>query len=363
MAFMGHKSTESAAESSQKPESESIETDEVDKPSGEQESPHHPSTSEEKEAVQTDKSPTAATEEASVKEEKEVLTSETTDEHPEMEDGTNSVISDPEKGEAVSSLVPAEPLEAAAQNFESSDSVEIVGKRDPLEVGVLISVESMQEKSRAIEADQVKDNGVVPDESDKFTNVHEHTHAQKEEVESVNEQKPQVESTDEQKAQFESPDEQKTHVESTGGQKIQAEESLETISPVQTEEIGSVGKTSNDDFPSAVPSNEASEMDPQLVSSENNASVKEIGVDQHVEDTDPQSDIEKQRLRSGTNASDTSDSAVELEKVKREMKMMENALQGAARQAQVCDEIILDHLICASFGYVPGQILYIAIIQ
>lgn len=343
MAFMGHKSTDSAAESSQKPESESIETDEVEKPSGEQESPHHPSTSEEKEAVQTDKSPTAAAEEASVKEEKEVITSETTDEHSETEDGTNSVISDPEKGEAVSSLVPAAPLEAAAQNFESSDSVEIVEKRDTLEVGVLISVESMQEKSRAIEADQVKDNGVVPDESDKFTNVHEHTHEQKEEVESVDGHKTQVESTDEQKAQLESPDEQKTHVESTGGQKLQAEESLETISPVQTEEIGSVGKTSSDDFPSAVPSNEASETDPQLVSSENNASVKEIGVDQYVEDTDPQSDIEKQRLRSGTNATDvpdTSDSAVELEKVKREMKMMENALQGAARQAQAkADEI------------------------
>lgn len=339
MAFMGHKSTDSAAESSQKPESESIETDEVEKPSGEQESPHHPSTSEEKEAVQTDKSPTAAAEEASVKEEKEVITSETTDEHSETEDGTNSVISDPEKGEAISSLVPAAPLEAAAQNFESSDSVEIVEKRDTLEVGVLISVESMQEKSRAIEADQVKDNGVVPDESDKFTNVHEHTHEQKEEVESVDGHKTQVESTDEQKAQLESPDEQKTHVESTGGQKLQAEESLETISPVQTEEIGSVGKTSSDDFPSAVPSNEASETDPQLVSSENNASVKEIRVDQYVEDTDPQS----QRLRSGTNATDvpdTSDSAVELEKVKREMKMMENALQGAARQAQAkADEI------------------------
>jgi hypothetical protein len=36
-----------------------------------------------------------------------------------------------------------------------------------------------------------------------------------------------------------------------------------------------------------------------------------------------------------SNISDSIDSTLELEKVKTEMKMMETALQGAARQAQV----------------------------
>lgn len=48
----------------------------------------------------------------------------------------------------------------------------------------------------------------------------------------------------------------------------------------------------------------------------------------------------KERLSSGSNSSDVTESVVELEKLKKEMKMMETALQGAARQAQAkADEI------------------------
>uniref|UniRef100_A0A6N2MPI8 Golgin candidate 5 n=1 Tax=Salix viminalis TaxID=40686 RepID=A0A6N2MPI8_SALVM len=48
----------------------------------------------------------------------------------------------------------------------------------------------------------------------------------------------------------------------------------------------------------------------------------------------------EQRLSSGLSMSDSIDSMLELEKVKTEMKMMETALQGAARQAQAkADEI------------------------
>ncbi|KAL0724485.1 hypothetical protein Bca4012_039084 [Brassica carinata] len=50
--------------------------------------------------------------------------------------------------------------------------------------------------------------------------------------------------------------------------------------------------------------------------------------------------IDSQRSSSATNASDSVDVAMELEKTKKEMKMLENALQGAARQAQAkADEI------------------------
>ncbi|KAK4719202.1 hypothetical protein R3W88_017540 [Solanum pinnatisectum] len=48
----------------------------------------------------------------------------------------------------------------------------------------------------------------------------------------------------------------------------------------------------------------------------------------------------KEWLSSGSNSSDVTNSVVELEKLKKEMKMMETALQGAARQAQAkADEI------------------------
>ncbi|XP_019093791.1 PREDICTED: golgin candidate 5 isoform X2 [Camelina sativa] len=49
---------------------------------------------------------------------------------------------------------------------------------------------------------------------------------------------------------------------------------------------------------------------------------------------------ESQRSSSATNVSDSADVVLELEKTKKEMKMLENALQGAARQAQAkADEI------------------------
>ncbi|XP_073295816.1 golgin candidate 5-like [Primulina huaijiensis] len=48
----------------------------------------------------------------------------------------------------------------------------------------------------------------------------------------------------------------------------------------------------------------------------------------------------KERLSTGSNSSDVTNSLAEVEKVKKEMKMMETALQGAARQAQAkADEI------------------------
>ncbi|KAM3308156.1 golgin candidate 5 isoform X1 [Capsicum chacoense] len=51
-------------------------------------------------------------------------------------------------------------------------------------------------------------------------------------------------------------------------------------------------------------------------------------------------DLKEQRLSSGSNSSDVTYSLVELEKLKKEMKMMETALQGAARQAQAkADEL------------------------
>lgn len=50
--------------------------------------------------------------------------------------------------------------------------------------------------------------------------------------------------------------------------------------------------------------------------------------------------IDSQRSSSAANASDSVDVVMELEKTKKEMKMLENALQGAARQAQAkADEI------------------------
>ncbi|KAL7152463.1 hypothetical protein ABFS83_04G098800 [Erythranthe nasuta] len=56
--------------------------------------------------------------------------------------------------------------------------------------------------------------------------------------------------------------------------------------------------------------------------------------------SDRDANVKEKRSSSGSNSSDIADSMAELEKVKKEMKMMENALHGAARQAQAkADEI------------------------
>ncbi|KAL2555108.1 Golgin candidate 5 [Forsythia ovata] len=71
---------------------------------------------------------------------------------------------------------------------------------------------------------------------------------------------------------------------------------------------------------------------------ENDAITKSVEVEQR--STIENEVQEQQRLSSGSNSSDVAESAVELEKIKKDMKMMEIALQGAARQAQAkADEI------------------------
>ncbi|XP_028756168.1 golgin candidate 5 isoform X2 [Neltuma alba] len=99
------------------------------------------------------------------------------------------------------------------------------------------------------------------------------------------------------------------------------------LSSVASEEINSVGQ------PSSIPS--SSEVAPALVLHENESAANQNEgeyLSNHAE-----SDMKEQRSSSVTV---DSDSVLELESVKKEMKMMETALQGAARQAQAkADEI------------------------
>ncbi|KAI3463325.1 hypothetical protein Pfo_019988 [Paulownia fortunei] len=82
---------------------------------------------------------------------------------------------------------------------------------------------------------------------------------------------------------------------------------------------------------------EASKAASDLVTPLNDTVAKPIELMQH---SDKDASVREQRLSTGSNSSDIADSVAELEKVKKEMKMMETALQGAARQAQAkADEI------------------------
>jgi hypothetical protein len=83
----------------------------------------------------------------------------------------------------------------------------------------------------------------------------------------------------------------------------------------------------------ASPLDEASEIVSGSVSQADDVHNQTVGGDKRV--NDGEIDIKDQHLSLRSNISDSIDSTLELEKVKTEMKMMETALQGAARQAQV----------------------------
>ncbi|KAG8379970.1 hypothetical protein BUALT_Bualt07G0144900 [Buddleja alternifolia] len=82
---------------------------------------------------------------------------------------------------------------------------------------------------------------------------------------------------------------------------------------------------------------EASEAGSDLITRQDDIISKSVELKQH---SDHASNVKEQRLSSASNSSDLAGSVAELEKVRKEMKMMETALQGAARQAQAkADEI------------------------
>ena len=327
MALMGHKSEESTGESSPKTES-SEHPPVVEEPSEKPESPQHKSEVEEKEENEhgNDRSLHSASEQATTEEENEVPEVDKDAEHPGMAEGTDNVISNPDQAESDSLPMPAIQPEPTSQDGETLESVGNL--QENLEVGPSENSELVQAKSGAIEVDQVDSSTILTHEASNVVDMSE------------------------------SMDEQKTQIESTDKHMLQAEEDTETVVPVQaeasidshaggatessglhsvfTEETASTGESSNDQSPRVLPSDEASARVSESVSPESHEIVKAVEVDQQANDN--VTNIKEQELSSGTNVSDSLDNVLELEKVKKEMKMMETALQGAARQAQVFHE-------------------------
>ncbi|KAI9162313.1 hypothetical protein LWI28_026034 [Acer negundo] len=291
MAFMGQKSEESDTESLEKPES----------------LPDAPK-DEEKGEVETERSLESATEQNVAKEEKESLKTETDedDKHPET-------------AESESQMMPVEPPESTIQNVEASDSID--KQKEISDVRPSEDREFVEAESEPVEVDQVEI--VPPDESHNVVDTHEISGQEKKE---------------------ESKDEEKAHAEEIA-EKIQAEILSIIQAEVGTEpaDSHSVSSEVNEGarelfLPSALPPNEASETVSTPVSPENDAKVKAVEVDQQANDS--AADNKEQGLSSEAIVSDSPASVHELEKLKIEMKMMETALQGAARQAQAkADEI------------------------
>ncbi|TQD76275.1 hypothetical protein C1H46_038193 [Malus baccata] len=322
MSFMGQQDEESNVESSEKARSSEF-PPKVDKSPGETESLQITSTVEEKEGAKAETLQQSTTEQMAAKEENEVVKEEKDDNPATVVGETKTVIAESEKSESESSSVPVEQPESTVKNAGPSDSVDSQEHNTISMAGPSENSESSQEKSGSVDADQVEEaSTALLGGAHGIVDVHEN----------LDEHRPQVEKD---------------------GHMTQVEENVDMISPVEaesstdsqpggldepsvsTEEIHSVGRSSTNQLPNVHPSDDAVS---ELALKEQNAVVEEPEVDQRADDNE--ADVKEQHLSSGENASGSSDALIELEKAKMEMKMMEAALLGAARQAQAkADEI------------------------
>ncbi|XVF74566.1 hypothetical protein PTKIN_Ptkin13bG0120000 [Pterospermum kingtungense] len=305
MSFMGQKSEESVLESSGK-------------------SPQTPPEVEEKEEAKTDRS-IDSLEKTTVEEDKQAVELEKDNEHSKAVERADTAISDSGKAKSESESESAEASESTFQNVESADFPDNEQQKECSDV-VPSSEDSDSEEAKldTAEVDQVQDAEPVPVESMDAVGIHEIKDKQKAQTGEILEKDCPVKSGESSDSLADA---------DAGGPDVLVPSSSHSVS---TEENNSAREFS---LPTVLPSNEAQGAVPESVFIENDANNKKIEVDQKTNDgeTDAKED---QRLSSATTMSDSADSVHELEKVKMEMKMMESALQGAARQAQAkADEI------------------------
>jgi hypothetical protein len=324
MSFMGQKSEDSTVESSEKTVS-----------------PQKSSTVEEKESQNSD------TEQTTALEENQMLERKKDGEHLEIAEKKDGVISDSGKAELESKLQSepkaVEPPELDVHDVKIPDSADELQGKEISEVGPAENSDTLEIKSEAPRVDEVEAASILHNDS------HNVFHA-----ESIDEQETQAEETVEQSSiqaeassdtQAEASDdvlaeassdnraEASSDTQAEASSDTQAEAAVDSSSsqPIISAEVS--GMACELSLSTASPSGEASEMVSGSVSKVDDGNDQTVGGDEGVNYGKVGS--KEQRLSLGLNISDSIDSMLELEKVKTEIKMMETALQGAARQAQV----------------------------
>nr|KJB56773.1 hypothetical protein B456_009G135200 [Gossypium raimondii] len=305
MSFMGQKGEENAVESSGKLESSQDPPKAVEKEEAETGSSTYPH---EKTSVEDDK--------AAVKLEKE-------NKHSEAVERADTAISDSGKAESEPEPVSTEPSETTFQNVGSSDSPDTEQQKESFVMVISDDSDSKEAKLDNAEVDQVEDAEPVPAKSSDAVDI------------------------------LESKDEQKTYTEeiSDKSSPVKSEESSDRQdyagacpeeSVLSNSHSISVEETNSDQefpLPNVLPSYEAQGTVSESAFVGNDANTEKGEVNEQANDSE--TDVkEEMHMSSATIMPASVDSMHELEKVMMEMKMMESALQGAARQAQAkADEI------------------------
>ncbi|KAL6996462.1 Golgin candidate 5 [Sarracenia purpurea var. burkii] len=324
MAFMGQKGGESIVESVEKPES------------------LQPASSVgEKEGAETDSSKDFATEltrpAEEGNEESSVLTDTAEGTNSAIVSGRNAILIDPGKSESADtgkseSADPgksesgkpekSESDELSQSNIEHAhpDSLDHLNQAETSVVGPSEDPEFLEAKPGTNEADHVEGSALGSPESQNVINLHE-----------INEQRAQEEEIVEHISSVQFEDAVNSSQDRIG---VDLPDSV-SLTPKETKSPkGHFSDNSHD----MQPPDEAAKTVSESAYQENDTDVRAVDLNQQV--IDYESEIKEQRVSSESSVSDIPDSVAELEKLKREMKMMETALQGAARQAQAkADEI------------------------
>ncbi|XP_042476769.1 golgin candidate 5-like [Macadamia integrifolia] len=311
MAFMGQKGEEDAAEPSEKvdpsehslPVQEHVETD-IDMVPPSDSEQIAPAKIEAGMVLPFFNEPIAAAEKTN-----EAVKWMEEDGHPQCEEGVSNVVTVPGEVEVHSDQLPVKMHETAIESVEKMD-VEEKGFINSLEQqgnSELVAGEESLRVEGNLREHEVKpvENEVrpVPDESLSVTSSHENQ--------------------DEQKAAEDSAEGASlSQVEDSDDRRDMVKVSIPFPSSIGTQEA----ESSTEIF------HQAAKIVAESVFHDSDLHINSIKANQQTSDLE--TDGREQRLNSGSNLSDSVDPIVDLEKVKMEMKMMEAALQGAAKQAQ-----------------------------
>ncbi|XP_017606753.1 golgin candidate 5 isoform X1 [Gossypium arboreum] len=305
MSFMGQKGEENVVESS-----------------GKLESSQDPPKAVEKEEAETDSS-TYPHEKTSVEDDKAAVKLEKENKHSEAVERADTAISDSGKAESEPEPVSTEPSQTTLQNVGSSDSPDTEQQKESFVMVISDDSDSKEAKLDKAEVDQVEDAEPVPAKSSDAVDILESKDEQKTHTEEISDKSSPVKS-----------DESSDWQDDAGA--CPEESVLSSSHSISVEETNSV-----QEFPLAnvLPSYEAQGMVSESVFVGNDANNEKVEVSEQTNDSE--TDVkEEMHLSSATIMPSSVDSMHELEKVRMEMKMMESALQGAARQAQAkADEI------------------------
>ncbi|GMI91822.1 golgin candidate 5 [Hibiscus trionum] len=245
-------------------------------------------------------------------------------EHSEAVERADSVISDPGKAEPESETqqVFTEPSQVTLQNVESSDSLDREQQEESIDMVISEGSDSKEVKLDSAEVDHVEDAEPVPAKSTDAVDIHESKDEQKSQTEEISEKSSPVKS-----------EEPRDRLDAGGGGP--EESMLPSSHSISVEETNSV-----QEFPSLIvlPSYEAEGTVSESVFVENDSNTERVEVGEQTNDSE--TGVKELHLSSATIMPASADSAHELEKLRMEMKMMESALKGAAKQAQAkADEI------------------------